>query len=203
MNTFPRNPVVLVHGWTDTAIIFDRMAKQLSALGWTVYSLDLIPSNGDLPLSQLAQQVTEFVDRHIPTGAFDLIGFSMGGLVSRYYVQRLGGIQRVQRLITISSPHNGTIAAYASTRPGCVQMRPNSSFLNDLNRDLLMLEQINFTSIWTPLDLMILPARSSDLPVGRKIQIPVTLHAWMVTDARVIKTIAATLEEPIRARQLR
>jgi triacylglycerol lipase len=191
-----RNPVVLVHGITDTAAIFDRMTRQLTELGWKVYSLDLIPANGDAELNVLAEHLAKFIDQNIPAGqSFDLIGFSMGGLVSRYYVQRLGGIDRVQHFITISSPHNGTIAAYASNRPGCVQMRPNSSFLNDLNRDLPLLEQLKFTSIWTPRDLIILPARSSELPIGKNIQIPVALHPWMVTDTRVIRAIANLLRQ--------
>lgn len=199
MNASPRNPVVLVHGLTDTAIVFDRMTRRLEEMGWTVYSLDLVPSNGDRELDDLAHQLANFTQRHIAPGQpFDLVGFSMGGLVSRYYVQRLGGIEQVQRFVTIASPHNGTFTAFASMRPGCVQMRPNSGFLNDLNRDLPILERINFTSIWTPMDLMILPARSSELPIGRNILVPVPLHAWMITDERAIKTVAETLKEPLR-----
>jgi len=47
-------------------------------------------------------------------------------------------------------------------RPGCVQMRPDSPFLQ-LNQDAIMLEQLNFTSIWTPFDLMIVPGNSSQM----------------------------------------
>jgi triacylglycerol lipase len=178
------------------------MSRFLSDLGWTVYSLDLIPANGDAELNVLAEQLSKFIDQNVPAGQpFDLVGFSMGGLVSRYYVQRMGGINRVQRFITLSSPHNGTIAAYGSTRPGCLQMRPNSDFLNDLNRDLPMLEQLNFTSIWTSLDLIILPAKSSELSVGTNIQISVPLHPWMVRDRRVIREIVARLKMPVSDRQ--
>lgn len=192
------NPVVLVHGITDTFAIFKTMTQQLERSGWQVYSLDLIPSNGDCELDQLAQQLANFVEYAIPADQpIDLVGFSMGGLVSRYYVQRLGGIDRVQRFVTISTPHNGTIAAHLSLRPGCLQMRPNSSFLNDLNRDVKMLDRINFTSIWTPLDGIIIPANSSVLPVGETIQIPVPLHAWMVSDKRAITLVAEALRRPL------
>ncbi|MBW4538568.1 MAG: triacylglycerol lipase [Myxacorys chilensis ATA2-1-KO14] len=197
MNTQSRNPVVLVHGITDTAAIFNLMTTRLKKLGWTVYSLDLIPANGDRTLDFLAHQLADFVDRVLPNQPFDLIGFSMGGLVSRYYVQRLGGIKRVQRFVTISSPHNGTLAAYLSARPGCLQMRPQSAFLKDLDQDAAMLEAINFTSIWTPLDTIILPARSSQLPVGQNIQVQVPLHAWMVTDSRAFDAIYQSLNAPI------
>lgn len=198
MNTSEsRNPVVLVHGLTDTNAVFRTMTRYLATHGWNVYSLDLIPSNGDRPLDYLAQQLAEFVETTLPPEqSFDLVGFSMGGIVSRYYVQRLGGIDRIQRFITIASPHNGTIAAYLSQRPGCVQMRPQSFFLNDLNRDAVMLDRINFTSIWTPMDLMIIPAGSSQLPVGKNIQVSVPLHGWMVSDSKGLEAVVNALKEP-------
>lgn len=193
------NPVVLVHGITDTFALFKVMTHQLEGAGWRTYGLDLMPSNGNCELDRLAQQLADFIKHTIPSDQpIDLVGFSMGGLVSRYYVQRLGGIDRVQRFVTISAPHNGTLAAHLSLRPGCLQMRPNSRFLNDLNRDVKMLDRINFTSIWTPLDGIIIPANSSVLPVGEAIQIPVPLHAWMVSDKRAIALVAEALRKPLK-----
>jgi triacylglycerol lipase len=195
----PQNPVVLVHGLNDTARIFQPMTTTLQQLGWSVHSLDLLPANGDRELNELAQQLADFIQATLPPHQpFDLVGFSMGGMVSRYYLQRLGGIQRVQRCITIASPHNGTLTAFATQRPGCVQMRPNSPFLNDLNRDLPVLERINFTSIWTPLDLMIIPAQSSQMWVGKDIQVLVPLHPWMVTTPQGIAAVVEELRAPLR-----
>jgi triacylglycerol lipase len=175
------------------------MQGLLEQQGWMVFGLDLVPANGDRGLDQLAQQLAEFVEAQILIGKrFDLVGFSMGGLVSRYYVQRLGGLDRIDRLITIASPHNGTVLAYLSQRPGCVQMRPNSRFLMELNQDVAQLARLNFTSIWTPNDLMILPATSSILPIGRNVKVQVPLHAWMVTNASAIAAVTAALEEPLR-----
>ena len=50
-------------------------------------------------------------------------------------------------------------------------------------------------SFWTPYDLMIFPAHSSRLSVGKEISIPVLLHAWMVKDSKVLTTIKETLLE--------
>ncbi|WP_017658730.1 hypothetical protein [Baaleninema simplex] len=73
-------------------------------------------------------------------------------------------------------------------------MRPNSEFLLELDRDARdLLGQIDFTSIWTPYDLMILPARSSQLSVGTDRQIPVALHSWMLEDLRCIELVVETL----------
>jgi len=193
-----RNPVLLIHGISDTIAVFRRMSAYLSGLGWSVYHFDLIPNNGDLCLDKLAKQVADYVAKTFdPKQPIDVIGFSMGGMVSRYYIQRLGGIDRVQRFISISAPNNGTLTGYLSHRPGCVQMRPDSEFLRDLNRDAAMLERLNFTVIWTPFDLMIVPPNSSQMPVGKEVTVPVRLHSWMLADERCLKAVAAALSEPI------
>lgn len=197
-----RNPVVLVHGMWDTCSVFGKMTTNLQKWGWTVYSLDLIPCNGDASLEELAQQLQTFVAANLPADRpFDLVGFSMGGIVSRYYLQRLGGLARVQRFITIASPHQGTLIAYGSLRPGSIQMRPNSVFLNGLNEQLQQLANLNFTSIWTPFDAMIVPAHSSVLPIAQNVSIPVLVHAWMVSDDRVISAVCQALQEDLRSPQ--
>ena len=194
----PRNPVLLIHGINDTGAVFYKMAPYLSALGWSVHDISLTPNNGIVGLDELAQQVADYIAKTFPPEQpLDLVGFSMGGIVSRYYVQRLGGMERVQRFITISSPHQGTVAAHLSERPGCIQMRPNSPFLQDLNRDVRVLQQLNFTSMWTPFDLIIIPANSSQLPVGREVVLPVPTHPWMLTDTRSIKVVTQALSEPL------
>ncbi|MEH1789034.1 triacylglycerol lipase [Nostoc sp.] len=194
-----RNPVLLIHGIDDTEAVFHKMRAYLIQRGWSVYSLNLVPNNGDVGLDELAKQIADFVTASFaPEQRLDLVGFSMGGIVSRYYIQRLGGINRVQRFLTISSPHHGTVVAYGSRRPGCVQMRPNSIFLKDLNSNAVILGQLDFTSIWTPYDLMIIPANSSQMPVGREVTVPVALHPWMLTDSRSLAVVTATLAEPIK-----
>ncbi|NEQ78407.1 MAG: alpha/beta fold hydrolase [Okeania sp. SIO2C9] len=197
------NPVLLIHGIFDTIRKFDRMSRYLTNLGWDVYSLNLVPNYGILGLDKLAEQVVNYVDKIFPPNQpFDLIGFSMGGIVSRYYVQRLGGIERVERFITISSPHNGTLTGYALNLAAPTQMRPKSYFLENLNQDIALLEQINFTSIWTPYDAMILPARSSQVPVGKDIKIDVLIHAWMVSDEKVFKVIVEELKAAPKTKQI-
>lgn len=198
-----RNPVLLIHGIWDTSALFNTMTAYLTKLGWPVYSLDLIPNNCDIGLDELAKQVADYAANIFDTSQpFDLVGFSMGGIVSRYYVQRLGGINRIQRFITISSPHQGTWLAHSSRRAGYVQMCPRSEFLRDLDRDVKMLEQVNFTSIWTPFDLMILPASSSKMPVGKEVVVPVPLHAQMVTDPRSLNAVAEALMSPIKVKRV-
>lgn len=189
-------PVVLVHGIFDTASIFSLLADRLKARGFHPLAVDLRPSDGSLGLDELAAQLAACVDSRVGRAEqVDLIGFSMGGIVSRYYVQRLGGMARVRRLITISAPHRGTYTAFAMSNLGAKQMRPGSKFLEDLNRDTIMLERVRFASIWTPFDLMIFPAASSRLGVGQEFQIPVALHPWMLRSSRIVEIVVKLLNQ--------
>ncbi len=196
----PRNPVLLVHGLMDTSHKMRKIAAHLRGLGWQVADIDLTANNGDTRLEILAQQVATKIDRTFaPRQSIDLLGFSMGGLVTRYYIQRLGGIDRVQRFVTISTPHRGTIAANFSTRCGCIQMRPDHDFIQDLHRDVDLLKKLNFTSMWTPFDLIILPPSSSQLGIGTEFKIPVLAHPLMVSDRRVLEAISTALSQPVKS----
>jgi triacylglycerol lipase len=197
-SSLDRNPVILIHGIWDTKAIFSKMSARLTELGWCVYSLNLTPNDGSLGLDSLAKQLADYISETFdPEQAIDIVGYSMGGIVSRYYVQRLGGINRVQRFITISSPHKGTLTAYSLPLPGYLDMRPDSGLLRDLNQDVTVLKRINFTSMWTPFDIMILPSSSSQMPVGKEIKLNVMLHRQMVTEPQSINALVEELKAPI------
>lgn len=170
------------------------MEKYLTEQGWSVHSFDLKPNNGYKSLVNLARQIERYVEENFaPDQVFDLVGFSMGGLVTRYYLQRLGGNKRVERYVSISAPNNGTFSALLPLT-GIQEMARQSEFIADLNRDVAScLEKIQVTWMWTPYDLMILPANSSELPIGREVKLSVPLHPWMVSDKRALEAVAIAL----------
>jgi triacylglycerol lipase len=186
--------VVFVPGIWDTGGKFDRLAEALGKAGWQTYEVSLTPDDGSVPLLTLAKELRKFVNDKLGwLRRFDIIAFSMGGLVARSYVQRLGGLARVDHFVTISTPHHGTNTAELGNLPGFLDMQPNSKFLRDLNKDADRLSRISFTSLWTPLDLMIVPADSSRMPVGGEVKLTVLTHNWMMTDSRVIDAVVAAL----------
>jgi triacylglycerol lipase len=192
-----RNPVLLVHGINNTARSMEPLAKALRGQGWNVQSMTYKPNRGQKGLEMLAAQVDQYVKQNYPPGQkIDLVGYSMGGLVTRYYLQRLGGLDRVERYITVSAPHNGTLLAYLVPNPGGRQMRFHSSFLRDLESDADRLRQVDFTSLHTPLDLVIVPAKSSIIPQARNETVWVGLHPLMIRQPQAQRAIAAALSRP-------
>ena len=190
----PRNPVLLIHGIKDDARKMEPMARYLRAQGWEAKTMSFRPSWGQKGLDVLAGQVAQFIgENYAPGEKIDLVAFSMGGLVTRYYLQRLGGLERVQRYVTLSTPHHGTLLAYLLPNAGCRQMRFGSAFLRDLASDADRLAALDFTSFWTPLDTIIVPARSSIMPQARNERMVIALHPLMVLQPSAQRAVAAAL----------
>jgi triacylglycerol lipase len=190
------NTIILVHGFADNARRLAYMSTYLKRRGWNVLTPTLRPSNGTVPLEELAKQLETFIQNNISANSrVDLVGFSMGGLICRYYLQRLGGLSITDRFISISTPHNGTLTAKLFNNPGIRQMRPGSIFLKDLDKDSNQLKQISCTVLYTPMDITILPARSSIVPFASVTRFLVPVHALMVYYRPLLKTIDQILSK--------
>lgn len=190
-----KNPIVLVHGLWNTVDIFWQLRSHLADLDRPIYSLNLTPNNGDIGIDQQAHQLKHYIQTTLPTHQpFDLVGFSMGGLVSRYYLQRLQGLRRVHRLVTVATPHYGSVLAWARWNRGGRQMRPGSPFLMALNRDVQLLQSLQLTTIWTPWDLLVVPATSCRLPLGREQIIPAPTHNSLLREPAALAAISQALK---------
>ncbi|MFI6145324.1 alpha/beta fold hydrolase [Streptomyces sp. NPDC051109] len=130
-----RPPVLLLHGFTDNRSVFVLLRRTLAAGGQRhVEAYNYSPFTRDLRVTarHLARRVEELCER---TGQerVDLVGHSLGGLVGRYYVQRLGGGARVRTLVTLGTPHSGTrVAPFMDAHPLVRQMRPDSEVMAEL-----------------------------------------------------------------------
>jgi len=98
--------VVLVHGFLATAGVFRPLRARLERdAGALVASFSHAPGLG---VRRIAQQLAGLVDR-IPHGTrIHLVGHSLGGIVARWYVQEMGGHERVAQTIAIATPFGGT-----------------------------------------------------------------------------------------------
>lgn len=189
-------PVLIVHGMWDSAERVAPLTVALRKRGLNVHAFDQ-PSRGHVPIAELAALTRDQAERVCAEQGverIDLVGFSMGALNARYYVQRLGGRDRVRRLIAMSGPQQGTWMAHLLPFPGIVDMRPGSPLLRDLARDEDPWGPVQTHVIYTPLDLTIVPATSSELRGALSThRIPVPLHRWMLHDKRIHDLIAKLL----------
>lgn len=199
LGTAPPNPtrrVVLVHGFLENGSAFRMLKKRLEKLGVECLVPKLNPSDGRGGLEGLAERLKRDIDStYGPEQPISIIAFSMGGIVSRHYLQNLGGASRCQKLFTISSPHHGTQAAWIYPTKGAGQMRPGSQFLADLAESQSRLGEMPVVSYRTPMDLIILPPVSSVWDRAINLEYPVLLHPLMLTSDAVLADVERRLLE--------
>ncbi len=194
------NPVVLVHGTGgNRQDNWGTYAPLLANEGYCVFALtygafDDLPwpisaIGGMKPIEESAAQLRDFVDRVLQaTGAqkVDLIGHSQGTLMPAYYVQRLGGADKVDKYVSLAPLWNGTNAAgaaglidtvrglgagslvddgLAALCAACPQMVTGSDFMTDLRAGGLAAPQITYTNIMTRYDELVVPFTSGHLDV--------------------------------------
>ncbi|MFJ5718952.1 esterase/lipase family protein [Streptomyces sp. NPDC093149] len=156
-------PVVLLHGFIDNRSVFVVLRRSLARHGRRhLESLNYSPLTCDI------RTAAELLGRHVEeicarTGhhEVDIVGHSLGGLIARYYVQRLGGDQRVRTLVTLGTPHGGTaVAPLASAHPIVRQMRTGSAPIEELRRPAPGC-RTRFVSFWSELDRVIVPAEAA------------------------------------------
>ena len=76
-------------------------------------------------------------------------------------------------------------------------MRPDSGLLADLASDPDSWGPVEVHTLFTPYDLMVVPARTSLLRGARSTRsFPVLLHRWIVTDERVLAAVVEVLTAP-------
>ncbi|PVC89129.1 lipase [Streptomyces sp. CS090A] len=152
-------PVVLLHGFIDNRSVFVLLRRALARHGRRhLASLNYSPLTRDL------RTAAELLGRHVEeicarTGQreVDIVGHSLGGLIARYYVQRLGGDHRVRTLVTLGTPHGGTaVAPGAGLHPIVRQMRGGSPLIEELRLPAPGC-RTRFVSFWSELDQVMVP----------------------------------------------
>ena len=193
----PRIPqVVLVHGIFENGKRFGTFKNHLEARGFECFVPVLDHPDGRGGLENLAAGLKRDIDKRFgPDSPISIVGFSMGGIVSRHYLQHLGGAGRCENLITISSPHHGTVMGWAYPSRGAAQMRPESPFLAELARSEDRLGNMRVTSLRTPMDLIIVPPKSSVWDRAENLEYPVILHPLMLESRQVIADVEQRLLE--------
>jgi triacylglycerol lipase len=110
---------------------------------------------------ELGQHVERLRER---TGAdrVHVVGHSLGGLIARYYVQRLGGDGAVHTLVTLGTPHGGTASAYLLPTPLARQLRPGSDLLAELAAPAPHC-RTRFLVVCSRMDQLVVPPRNARL----------------------------------------
>lgn len=191
-------PIILIHGLVDNRSIFTLLRRGLRRRGFgRVITLNYSPFTQDI--RQVAHQLAALVEKTCEETGYErvhVVGHSLGGLIARYYVQRLGGDERVHTLCTLGSPHAGTFAAHLMPQKVVKQLRPGSDLMQELEQPAAGL-RTRFVAFWSDLDQLVLPKRSAriDHPdlTARNVLLRGVGHMSLPIDGRVVREITTLL----------
>jgi triacylglycerol lipase len=191
-------PILLVHGMVDNRMIFTVLRRRLRRRGFgRVFALSYSPATNDIRAA--ARDLSAAVEDLVAQTGFErvhVIGHSLGGLIARYYVQRLGGEERVHTLVTLGSPHSGTLTAHLLPVQLFRQLRPGSDLYAELAEPAAGC-RTRFVAYWSELDQLILPHENARLEhpdlSAHNIRVPAVGHMSIPIHSRVVHEISLLL----------
>ena len=182
-----KRPIFLVHGLWNDPKLFEKLIKKINEDNYELYRPHLPHRFGKTSLKDLARALDSKIEELVGSEVeVDIVGFSMGGLISRLWLQNHGGFLRTKRFFSIGTPHFGTYTAQmipSSFMPGIADMKRGSRLLSQLNNDLTSLEQVECISFFTKWDLMTFPGWQAKLSIGESYQLPVLTHKELITNS--------------------
>ena len=134
-------PVILVHGLFAPRVSMLPFQWALKWAGLDAHTVRL-PLLNMAAVESSAELLRARVDQVLASSGHercDIVGMSLGGLISLHYLVELDGAAKVRRMITLGTPVRGTwsaVAAVATIGPCCPAARqclPGSEFLKGLD----------------------------------------------------------------------
>jgi pimeloyl-ACP methyl ester carboxylesterase len=193
-----RIPVILVHGLVDNRSVFSVMQRALRRRGFahvcTWNYSPLLPG-----VAQGAADLGEHIERICEQTGHDrvhVVGHSLGGLIARYDVQRQGGDRRVESLVTLGTPHQGSVWAHVLPTSLVRQLRPGSPVLQELDEPAPGC-RTRVAAGYSDLDQVVVPTSSgrcehADL-AARNVLVRGVGHMSLPRHRAVVDEVAATL----------
>jgi triacylglycerol lipase len=191
-----RPAVLLVHGYMCNRAVWRDWLRDGIPAGWNVATVNLEPIFG--PVERYADVVRDAVEKlRAATGAerVTLVGHSMGGLAARTYLRRHGH-HAVQRVVTIDTPHHGTLFATLGHGPNARQMRRACAFVQDLARDD---EPVDFVCFASQHDNLIVPRNNQILGCAEAVWFEEIGHLAMLASGEVLEKLVEVVERPAPA----
>ena len=191
-------PIVLIHGIVDNHTIFALLRRHLVRRGFhriSTFSYSPLTLDVRRTAERLGDEIEKLCER---SGAerIHLVGHSLGGLIARYYVQRLGGDAQVHTLVTLGTPHQGTHAARLLPWPLVKQLRPGSDLMAELDEPAPDC-RTRFVSFYSDVDQLMVPQRRARIAhpdlSARNVRINGVGHMSLPFDRRVVHQISTML----------
>jgi len=190
----PPRPVLLIHGILCNRGVWRTLERRLHAAGLApVRAVNLEPLFDDVDLQARRVEPQLLALQQQCGGARVLVvAHSMGGLVARALL-RGAGSAAIGRILTIGTPHHGTVFARGLPWPATRQMSPASPWLSALNAAQEDDFAVPVTSVYSLEDNLVAPARSPVLRGARWRELRGLGHFGLLSSRRSLDAVMAAL----------
>ncbi len=188
-------PILLLHGLFDNQASWLWFKRQLKQQGFkNVVTLNLSSWHNEEVLTELLSKRIDELRHQLGVNKVHLVGHSMGGIIARNYVQIRGGQDKVDCLVCLGSPHQGSKLATFSIAPLGKLLIPNSDFLQRLNAAPIP-KELELTNIYTCKDNMVLPNTNNHLSWGTAVKLDHMGHTGLIYRKPAIDATVTALKK--------
>jgi len=184
-------PVLLVHGYVCNRGFMLPLRRYLGEHGVSACSHNLEPVYADIDsyADALARRIDEIC---AATGADRLVilAHSMGGLAARACLRRHGA-RRVAKLVTLGTPHHGTVLARLALGSNGRQMLPGSAWLEQLNAQA---PSVPTVAVFSHQDNVVVPQDSAVLAGAKIVSLSGIGHIGMPFSRRIREIALAEIQ---------
>jgi triacylglycerol lipase len=186
-----QKPILLVHGYGCSRGVWWLLRRRLEAAGHSVATVSLAPPYTSMgKLVPLLNQRIEEVCAETGCQQVTLVAHSMGGLICRSYLAR-HGIERVDRLFTMATPHSGSLLSKIGFGQNSREMTPGSLWLRDMATEPVKIPAVSLRNAY---DNYVMPQDNQRLPGARDVELPPVGHIAMLYDERVARLLLDLLK---------
>jgi triacylglycerol esterase/lipase EstA (alpha/beta hydrolase family) len=190
-----RRGVVLVHGFVCNRGVWNPWMRVLRERGIPFTAVNLEPPFGSI--DRYPDVIDAAVRRlEAATGLPPVVvAHSMGGLAVRAWLARHAAAARVQRVVTVASPHRGTYLARWSQTPNGHEMKRDSAWLRALEAQERADGGSRFVCFFSHCDNIVFPTGTATLPGADNRHLDGTAHVHMVYHPEVLRAVLALVEQ--------
>lgn len=160
--------VAFVHGYGAAGAVFEPLRCEVEKkLG--VPTIDFT-YRSIASFSEITGELAALLDRVAEGRRLDIVGHSLGGLLSRWYAQEMDGARHVDRIVTLATPHAGTGSARIAPGPLRHALLPGSAVVRRLAAGRHRASRVAHTALVAGADLMVTPPSSAAAVEGARVR---------------------------------
>lgn len=184
-----RRGVVLVHGFACNRAFWNPWMPKLRECGVPFLAINLEPIFGSIdaytPLIDNAVRRLKLATGMAPV----VVAHSMGGLAVRAWLTTYESDAHVQRVVTIGTPHRGTLLGCWALTPNTRQMALSSWWQRQLEARESSERRSRFTCFYSNCDNVVLPTSAGKLPDADNRHVPGVAHVYMAQHEQIFNEV--------------